>query len=256
MADVQLKNGYTPVANEILDNLVRLPLNGTQWRIVLLLWRETYGFSRKECAFSDAYMASRLGIKRQNVHTEFKALEKAGIVKVTVQPTFSSPRSVSFCKDHDIWNIGGCNAKALQPCDAMTGMQEDAMTGMQEHDRGVMQKHCHRKQPLKQNIDDFFETAWKLYPNKKGKAQVGASAKTRLYDLGIEQMARCVKRYLDDLKKDAWRKPQNGSTFFNSGYVDYMDANYIGDAAENMPIVAPVFETKMIDGKEVAIRVN
>ena len=29
------------------------------------------------------------------------------------------------------------------------------------------------------------------------------------------------------MKKDEeWRKPQNGSTFFNSGYVDYLDNNY------------------------------
>lgn len=25
---------------------------------------------------------------------------------------------------------------------------------------------------------------------------------------------------------DDWRKPQNGSTFFNSGYIDYLDSNY------------------------------
>ncbi len=37
---------------------------------------------------------------------------------------------------------------------------------------------------------------------------------------------RCIERYLLDLKRDEWRKPQNGSTFFNSGYVDYLDENY------------------------------
>ena len=42
-------------------------------------------------------------------------------------------------------------------------------------------------------------------------------------------MIRCIERYKSDLKRDAaGRKPQNGSTFFNSGYVDYLDANYTG----------------------------
>ena len=42
-------------------------------------------------------------------------------------------------------------------------------------------------------------------------------------------MLRAIRRYLADLKKDEWRKPQNGSTFFNSGYVDYLDENYQAD---------------------------
>ena len=30
-----------------------------------------------------------------------------------------------------------------------------------------------------------------------------------------------------ELDKDSdWRKPQNGSTFFTSGYIDYLDENY------------------------------
>ena len=40
-------------------------------------------------------------------------------------------------------------------------------------------------------------------------------------------MMRAIERYLYELEKDSdWRKPQNGSTFFNSGYVDYLDANH------------------------------
>lgn len=78
----------------------------------------------------------------------------------------------------------------------------------------------------KQEINDFFESIWKLYPNKKGKGQVSDSKKKALYEVGIEEMTRAIDRYKTDLAKEDWRKPQNGSTFFNSGYVDYLDANY------------------------------
>lgn len=74
----------------------------------------------------------------------------------------------------------------------------------------------------------LFEQLWKLYPNKKGKGQVSLSAKQRLLKIGYEEMSRTIDRYKDDLEKDSdWRKPQNGSTFFNSGYVDYLDENYV-----------------------------
>ena len=47
-----------------------------------------------------------------------------------------------------------------------------------------------------------------------------------MYEIGFEKIARAIERYKSDLEKDEWRKAQNGSTFFNSGYVDYLDENY------------------------------
>lgn len=79
----------------------------------------------------------------------------------------------------------------------------------------------------KRTVDEFFDSIWKLYPVKKGKGQVSEAKRKALYSIGYEEMARAIDRYKKDLKKDAsWRKPQNGSTFFNSGYVDYLDENY------------------------------
>lgn len=83
--------------------------------------------------------------------------------------------------------------------------------------------HMHNVQ-----ADALFERLWKLYPNKKGKARVSDKTKRMLYDYGEEQLKRCIDRYLDGLRVDEWRKPQNGSTFFTSGYVDYLDENYEG----------------------------
>lgn len=74
----------------------------------------------------------------------------------------------------------------------------------------------------------LFERLWELYPVKKGKGQVSLAARQRLLKVGYDEMARAIDRYKTELEKDSdWRKPQNGSTFFNSGYVDYLDANYV-----------------------------
>ena len=80
----------------------------------------------------------------------------------------------------------------------------------------------------------LFEMLWALYPVKKGKGQVSDTKKMALLRIGYDEMCRAIKRYLAELEKDKdWRKPQNGSTFFNSGYVDYLDANY--QPSEKMP---------------------
>ena len=86
------------------------------------------------------------------------------------------------------------------------------------------------KQITNTEINDFFDSVWNLYPVKKGKGQVSDSKRRALYKIGFEEISRAIDRYLTELQKDAaWRKPQNGSTFFNSGYVDYLDDNFVPD---------------------------
>jgi predicted phage replisome organizer len=98
-----------------------------------------------------------------------------------------------------------------------------------EKEREIDKKNS-AKQPSKADVDSFFESVWNLYPVKKGKGQVSETKRKVLYKIGYDNLERAINRYLTELKKDAsWRKPQNGSTFFNSGYVDYLDENYAPD---------------------------
>ena len=91
-------------------------------------------------------------------------------------------------------------------------------------------------QPSKADVDAFFESIWELYPVKKGKGQVSDTKRKALFKIGFDELERAIHRYLTELKKDAsWRKPQNGSTFFNSGYVDYLDANFVPDPKAPRP---------------------
>lgn len=98
-----------------------------------------------------------------------------------------------------------------------------------EIDKEIDKKNS-AKQPSKADVNAFFESVWELYPVKKGKGQVSDTKRKVLYKIGFDNLERAINRYLTELKKDAsWKKPQNGSTFFNSGYVDYLDENYAPD---------------------------
>lgn len=76
----------------------------------------------------------------------------------------------------------------------------------------------------------FFDELWELYPEKKGKTKVTQKALTEIEKIGFEKMVQCIKRYKQD--KPEWQNWKNGSTFFNSGYIDYLDENYTEDAPE------------------------
>jgi hypothetical protein len=77
----------------------------------------------------------------------------------------------------------------------------------------------------KTDTDIFFNELWILYPNKIGKNKVSKTQREKLLKIGIEEMTRATERYIKG--KEDWKAWQQGSTFFNTSYEDYLDENYI-----------------------------
>ncbi len=99
-----------------------------------------------------------------------------------------------------------------------------------------------KKTLCKADADALFERLWNLYPLKRGKGAVSDANKRRLLDIGFEEMTRAIDRYKADLAKESWKHPKNGSTFFNSGYIDYLDENYV-------PLEVEVHKSNQISSK-------
>lgn len=97
---------------------------------------------------------------------------------------------------------------------------------VQDGDAGLQHSQGADRQKVKREAAELFDKLWEQYPCKRGKAKVSDSSKMKLLKTGADQMQRALSRYLFDLKRENWRKPQNGSTFFTSGYIDYLDSNY------------------------------
>ena len=79
----------------------------------------------------------------------------------------------------------------------------------------------------KKDIEDFFIECWGIYPRKKGKDKVSDSVKAKRFKMG-EEFKRCIRRHNEDVKGRELQHVQYGSTFWNSGYLDYTDENYNG----------------------------
>jgi predicted phage replisome organizer len=73
--------------------------------------------------------------------------------------------------------------------------------------------------------EELFERLWKLYPRKMGKGSVSKKSKEAISKIGEERMISAIKRFKDDMERQ--NRPTDmypyGSTFFNSGYIDYLD---------------------------------
>lgn len=74
MANPQKENGYTPIANEILEHLSLSSLSGSEFRILLVVIRKTYGFNKKADRISLSQFSKFTGMKHANTVKTLKML--------------------------------------------------------------------------------------------------------------------------------------------------------------------------------------
>lgn len=125
MADVQLeKNGFTRIANPILEQIAGLKLNGTQFSILLSVWRYTYGFHRKQHKISLTFLSKATGRNRTQIKREVDRLIDAKILLVEGESNYTQSREIKFNKDYEQWME--CKLKSSQSAKKHT-------VGVKEH---------------------------------------------------------------------------------------------------------------------------
>jgi phage replication O-like protein O len=106
MASPQKENGYTAIANEILEALAKSKLNGTQRAIIDVVFRYTYGFSRKSHEFSISFLLQALGmtkVQNKQVRRELETLIETKVLIEVKSPTKNSSRILAFNKNYSEW---------------------------------------------------------------------------------------------------------------------------------------------------------
>ena len=102
MANPQLHNGHTRIANEILNEIMKVNLNGTQFRLVLAIWRYTYGFQRKTNEMSIIFLSNLTNANRTQINRELTALIDRNII-IDIGVGKKGARILGFNKNHKEW---------------------------------------------------------------------------------------------------------------------------------------------------------
>lgn len=79
-----------------------------------------------------------------------------------------------------------------------------------------------RKRDMEKDADEMFNRLWERYPRKRGKTAVSKSQRLKLLKVGEEALSECLNRFLEDMRGRDIDYVPYGSTFFNSGYKDYL----------------------------------
>lgn len=168
-------------------------------------------------------ISAETGLTESQVRTALKKLKDTGYISTKSTNKYTIYTVNEYQKYIDCGQVAETTTEENTVVENGTKMEQSVENAKETCEKS--KENCEKSN--KKAINECFERLWKQYPNKRGKGQVSDAKKKVLYQIGEEHIQRALKRYLDGLEKDAsWRKPQNGSTFFNSGYVDYLDENY------------------------------
>ena len=118
----QLENGFTRVANEILEQIARTPLPGAEFRLVIAIWRATYGYQRKSAAISLTRFQQLTALSRTGVKKALGSLRKKRVVHRRGKRGLTA--CWQFNKDFSSWREVTRDGQQQLPSQARGGQPE------------------------------------------------------------------------------------------------------------------------------------
>jgi len=161
MASPQVENGYTRIADEIMDALISYRLPGEQMQCLLFIIRKTYGFNRIWDSISISQFVKATGIKRSNV---CRALNELFTKKLVLKKETTYITSYCFNKRYKKWKVVSKKRLSLKS-DSNVVSKKRHTIDIPTIDNKAMFKF-EKKVPLPKNI--FLTDRMKIYVKEKG----------------------------------------------------------------------------------------
>ncbi len=155
VSDVQLENGFTRIANELMDAVIRYEFSKRQMKVALVVIRQTYGYQRKSDRIPIARIEELTGIDRSNASKALKELIAMGVVQ-----RFPG-REIGINKDHSQWGCGQNDHNKVVKTTTVCGqnnhttcrpkvVKTTTKTGQNDHKNGSKQPPQKKKEKRKE----------------------------------------------------------------------------------------------------------
>ena len=212
-----IDGNYTKTPNELLEALMRVKLNGTQYRIIIAVNRYTYGFNRDNHELSISFLSKATGIHPQHIKKELRSLIKMRILSIIREASFSKSRVISINENFDTWDIEWYQVGKEIP-GTKVGTTPGTKVGTQE---------TKPKQKLKETKSDYsdeFKIFWETYPRKEGKATAYKRFKKALKNYPIEDLLKAAENYAQAVQGTEPKFIKKANNFFgDETYLDYIE---------------------------------
>jgi phage replication O-like protein O len=144
MANPQAENGHTDIANELLEVLARTYLYPNEWKIVMWVFRCTYGWHKKEDTISMTQFERHTNMSRPGVNRSLKSLVLHKILVVV--STTKLGNSYKFNKNYEEWTSTVERTSTMDVRFTSTAKLKFASTVDSTHKRNVTTKEIITKE--------------------------------------------------------------------------------------------------------------
>jgi len=181
MANPQKENGYTAIANEILEKIIASGLNGTEIFIILYILRKTYGYQKKEDIISLSQFMKVIPVTKPSICKALKILQLVKIIKLVKKTKLGN--SYLFNKNYNEWQL----------------VKKTKLVKKQVIKLVKKTYHTKEKEYTKETYTTFFEKFWDLYPKRNGKKLLKQDAyqwfKKNITDKDLDNLLISTKNY-------------------------------------------------------------
>jgi phage replication O-like protein O len=129
MANPQKENGYTAIANDIMDALCRIRIPGEEMQVLHAIIRKTYGWNRKEDMVALSQLSEMTGLSKPHVCRALKGLLSKKAIVIAKNGNGRS-NVVALEKDYEKW----------EPLPKKATLPKTVIGGAEKGNKGVPKK--------------------------------------------------------------------------------------------------------------------
>lgn len=254
MADVQIDDGYTKVANELLEAIMRINLSSYEFRVIMAIMRKTYGYSKKQDYISLSQLEEITDIKACHICRTLKKLKAKNMI-------LSNGHLTGIQKDYDLWKV------------TQTGNTHSGNTQTGNLPKQVIPKHAieitqtgNKKLPKQVDTKEKKETYTKEiiyiveYLNKKANTNYKSTTeknreliRARLNEgFTVSDFEKVIDNKIADWTGTEWEKFIRPLTLFGTKFESYLNEKSKGGANVNNIRNTKRFENERLDDTEKA----
>jgi phage replication O-like protein O len=237
MASPQKENGYTPIANELLDAIFSFDFSKRELQVILCIARMTYGYSKKEDFLSGWQIAEMTKIDRSHVSKAINSLIQKKAINRSDSCRISHGHSVpalSINKHYDEWITVAESAPVTVAESATVAKSAPVLNRphtVAESAPVTVAESAIRplpKQPTlesntktiktipKTNMRDFDEF-WMRYPKKTGKDSARGAWEKKRPRIDDVMFALSWQTVSDQWQRNGGQYIPNPATYINQG---------------------------------------
>lgn len=246
----QLENGYTRIANDLLEAIIAARLTSRQWAVLMAIIRKTYGFNKKDDDIGLGQLAEMTGLAKPHVSVTVRELADLRIINrrqgtfghilginkhlnswvgvtKTVTPTVTETVTVTESVTVTETVTGGYRIGTEGVTETVTPPVTESVT-TKDNPSKDNQKTTPKDTFASQAMRDRFAKFYEAYPKKKSRAKAEkAFAKLDPDEQLLTAMIAGIERAK---KSESWQDPQfipyPASWLGAQGWLDEVQTSY------------------------------